>query len=96
MRDRWDARKSTANLRERAFDFGFATLVFEGPRLEREDTRRDYGESRIIAIGVADGITLTVVYTDRITPDGEIERRIISARRSNHREREAYEQAIRG
>lgn len=92
----WDQSKSAANLRERHFDFAFATLVFEAPRLEREDTRRDYGERRMIAIGVADGVELTVVYTDRITPNGETERRIISARRSNRREREAYQRALGG
>lgn len=31
----WDDRKSEANLRERGFDFGFATSIFTGPTLER-------------------------------------------------------------
>ena len=44
----WDERKSAANLAERGFDFEFASLVFAGPTLEREDTRRDYGERRVI------------------------------------------------
>lgn len=61
----WDARKSDRNLRARGFDFEFATQVFDGPTLERADTRRDYGERRVVAIGRADGITLTLVYTDR-------------------------------
>jgi uncharacterized protein (DUF4415 family) len=61
----WDARKSDRNLRARGFDFEFATQVFDGPTLERPDTRRDYGERRVVAIGRADGITLTLVYTDR-------------------------------
>jgi uncharacterized DUF497 family protein len=89
----WDARKSDRNLEERGFDFEFATLVFDGPTLEREDARRDYGERRIIAIGLADGIALTVIYTDRVDT-GERVRRIISARVSNRREREAYEEAV--
>ena len=89
----WDARKSSQNLRERGFDFEFATLVFDGPTLEREDTRRDYGERRVIAIGRADRITLTVVYTDRVEA-GERIRRIISARVSSRSERQAYEAAI--
>lgn len=38
----WDARKSDRNLRARGFDFEFATQVFDGPTLERADTRRDY------------------------------------------------------
>lgn len=89
----WDARKSDRNLRARGFDFEFATQVFDGPTLERHDTRHEYGERRVIAIGVADGITLTLVYTDRAVA-GERIRRIISARVSNRSERHAYEQAV--
>ncbi len=90
----WDAAKSEANLRFRGFDFAFATLVFEGPTLEREDRRADYGERRIVAIGIAQSIALTVVYTDRDIFGRGMVRRIISARRSNHRERIAYTEAI--
>lgn len=93
MRFAWDRRKSAENLRARGLDFEFATLVFEGPTLEREDRRRDYGEKRIVAIGLAQGIALTVVYTDRAEAGGEI-RRIISARSSDRRERQAYFEAL--
>jgi uncharacterized DUF497 family protein len=91
----WDARKSEQNLRERGFDFEFATQVFDGPTLERTDTRRDYGERRVIALGVAQDIPLTVVYTDRAEAGDEIHRRIISARMSDRREREADKQVVR-
>ena len=90
----WDPEKSEANLRERGFDFEFATLVFEGPSLEVQDRRQDYGELRRVATGLAEGIALTVVYTDRRTDQGGTVRRIISARRSNRRERKAYQAAI--
>lgn len=90
----WDRKKSATNLRRRGFDFLFATLVFDGPRIAKEDSRRDYGERRIITIGKADGVTLTVVYTDRLDAEGQTERRIISARKSNRREREVYEKPV--
>lgn len=93
MRFSWDEEKSARNLRDRGFDFEFAILLFEGPTLEREDARRDYGERRVVAIGVAQGIALTVVYTDR-NEAGEVVRRIISARVSDHHERQAYVEAI--
>jgi uncharacterized DUF497 family protein len=94
MRFSWDPEKSEANLGDRGFDFAFATLIFDGPTLEREDTRRDYGERRILAIGLAQGLELTVCYTDRVHSGQDLERRIISARRSHRRERKAYQQAI--
>ena len=92
----WDARKNAANLAARGFDFAFGSLIFDGPTLEREDLRQDYGERRIIAVGLAQGIALTVVYTDRSERKATIERRIISARRSDRRERQAYRKATEG
>jgi hypothetical protein len=93
VRFEWDHKKSAQNLRLRGFDFEFSTLVFEGPTLERKDNRRDYGEQRVVAIGLAQGIALTVVFTDR-AETGAIVRRIISARLSNRRERQAYFEAL--
>lgn len=90
MRFTWDPQKNEATRLRRRFDFKFATLIFDGPTLERDDNRHDYGERRVIATGLADRIFLTVVYTDRpVGPQG-LERRIISARRSNTGERRAY------
>ncbi len=89
MRFTWDSEKSERNLAERGFDFEFAALIFAGPTLERIDTRQDYGEVRRVALGLADAIPLAVVYTDRAEA-GEVVRRIISARVSSRRERQAY------
>jgi hypothetical protein len=89
VRCTWDSEKSERNFTERGFDFAFAAAIFTGPTLERIDTRQDYGEVRRIALGVTDGIPLTVVYTDRAEA-GEVVRRIISARVSSRRERETY------
>ncbi len=70
----WDAAKSERNLRERGFDFGFASLIFKGRMLERRDARHTR-EIRFQAIGEVEGAILFVVYTIR---DGKC--RIISAR----------------
>ncbi len=85
MEFEWDAAKNDANVSKHAVSFQDAIKIFEGPVLEGPDERRDYGEDRIIAIGMLDDIELTVVYTTR----GE-SRRIISARRAHRRERKAY------
>ena len=91
MRFAWDRDKSDTNLRDRGFDFAFATLIFDGPTVEVEDRRRDYRETRIVAIGLADGLHLTVVYIDR-AGRGRLTRRIVSARRSNRRETKIYDE----
>jgi uncharacterized DUF497 family protein len=51
----WDEAKSEKNVRARKLDFAFATLIFDGPVLEKIDDRADYGETRIRAIGAAEG-----------------------------------------
>ncbi len=84
----WDMRKNAANVAKHGIDFEDAVRIFEGPVLESTNTRRDYGEARIIAFGVIDDRELAVVYTMR----GE-RRRIISARRAHSRERKAYREA---
>jgi len=91
----WDSQKSEANFVERGFDFAFAVLIFDSPTLERPDDRQDYGELRVIALGTADEIPLTVIYTDRAESGGEVVRRIISARVSNRRERKAFSEAFK-
>lgn len=93
MRFEWDPAKSERNRRERGFDFDFATLAFEGPTLLSEDLRRDYGERRFRVLGIADGVYLVVVFTDRSERDETI-RRIISARPAAQPERRRYDEAI--
>jgi hypothetical protein len=90
----WDPAKSARTLRERGFDFAFASQVFDGPYVEYDDARKDYGERRVIALGLADGQPLTVVYTDRVSSTGGPVRWIISARISHRKERSRYAQAL--
>ena len=82
MKFEWDPTKSDLNLTRRGFDFAFAAVVFAGPVIEAVDTRNNYGEVRIQAIGATGGLMLAVVYTD-----WDEVRRIISARIANRKER---------
>ncbi|GAB1343176.1 BrnT family toxin [Gemmatimonas sp.] len=91
----WDPAKSTRNWQQRGFDFAFASGVFDHSYVEYDDTRRDYGERRIVALGLTDGVPLTVVFTDRVGPDGGIVRRLISARLSNRKERRRYAESLK-
>jgi uncharacterized DUF497 family protein len=85
---------------ERGFDVAFASLTFDCPTLEKQDRRKSYGEVRVVATvvrlatGDADGIILTVVSTDRGDETSDSVRRIISARRSDRREGQAYRAAV--
>ncbi len=85
----WDAQKEQANTTKHGIDFKQASQIFANPVCETVDARYDYGETRYLATGEAEGVLWTVVYTWR----GE-NRRIISARRANKDEREAYRRFI--
>ncbi len=54
------------------------------------DDRFEYQEIRVYAIGLVNGLEITVIYTDI----DEDERRIISAWRSEPHERRAYWRSI--
>ena len=82
----WDQRKGRSNLTRHGIAFEDAIRIFDGPTLEKVDDRLDYGETRVYAIGLANGLEVTVIYTDV----SESERRIISAWRAERHERAAY------
>lgn len=77
----WDDAKSDACFKERGFSFADVLLIFAGPVIERPDNRKDYGETRIRAAGLIEGVPFMVVYTPR--GDGI---RIISARKMHRKE----------
>ncbi len=47
----WDPIKNQINITKHGISFFMAAKIFDGPSLEKEDTRQDYGETRIIALG---------------------------------------------
>ncbi len=62
----WDPAKSARNWQQRGFDVAFASGVFDHTYVEYDDTRRDVGERRVVAVGLADGVPLTVAFTYRV------------------------------
>jgi len=82
----WDPKKNRRNISRHGIAFEDAIRIFDGPTLERVDDRFEYGEIRVYAVGIVDGIEITVIYTDV----SETERRMISAWRAERHEREAY------
>ena len=90
MRFTWDRRKNAINVRRQGVDFVDAKSIFEGPTVERDDDRFDYGEVRVYAIGLVNGVEVTVIYTDR---NGD-ERHLISAWRAEPHERRHFWQHV--
>ena len=61
----FDPRKNRADLEKHGIDLPTASQIWNDLVFEREDDRRDYGETRIVALGAIEGRVLVVVYTWR-------------------------------
>ena len=86
MEFEWNDVKAAENVRCHGVSFAQAALAFRDYfAVEWIDQRRDYGEERIILLGMTNNQVLAVVYTERA------ERiRIISARRATKNEQDLY------
>jgi len=82
MRITFDPAKRARTLADRGLDFEDAAIVFEGTTVEVEDTRRNYGEPRIICYGSLSGRLVVIGYTPRGTT-----RHVFSMRKANDREK---------
>ncbi|MCS6260680.1 BrnT family toxin [Shewanella baltica] len=92
MEFEWDETKNAINMAKHKIDFADALHVFlDEKRIEREDIRQDYQESRYQTIGTTKYGILFVIYTER-DPKGTI--RLISARKANSREKKSYERGL--
>ena len=81
MRITFDEAKREKTLAERGLDFADAAFVFAGVTLEVEDTRKNYGEARVICYGLLKGRMVVVGYTPR-----GADRHVFSMRKANERE----------
>jgi len=82
MRVTFDPAKRARTLAERGLDFEDAAIVFQGTTVEIEDTRRNYGETRIICYGRLAGRLVVIGYTVRGAT-----RHVFSMRKANDREK---------
>ena len=85
MRFVWDEAKRKSNLAKHGLDFADAHRVFAGIIVEQPDTRFDYGEPRMIAVGMLDAVVVLIVHVER---DDCV--RIISMRQATKNETDFY------
>jgi uncharacterized protein len=84
----WDEVKRAANIEKHGVDFAVADAFEWKSAIIVDDTRRDYGERRRIALGFIGTSLHSLVYTRRA---GMV--RIISLRLASRKERKGYEDA---
>jgi uncharacterized protein len=82
----WDNTKSQINYYKHGIDFATAVHAFRDRfHYEWIDDREDYGEERVKLVGMAGGVLIALIYTER---NGVL--RIISARRATRAEHDEY------
>lgn len=92
MKLEWDEKKRQQTLTNRGLDFADCGTVLSGePRLERIDSRHDYGEIRWVTLGFLSRRLVVILYTKRRDVY-----RIISMRKANLREEELFERHQEG
>ena len=85
----FDPAKDAANLAKHGVSLTEAAGFEWGTAVVWPDTRRDYGEPRMVALGYIGLRIMSVVFVDR-PPEQPTERRIISLRKANTREVKRY------
>ena len=85
----FDPEKDAANTQKHGVSLGNAQSFEWDTALTWPDTRRDYGEKRVVGLGYIGLRLMMVVYVDR-PPEKPTQRRIISLRKANKREERFY------
>ncbi len=85
----FDPAKDAANLAKHGVSLTEAAGFEWGTAVVWPDTRRDYGEARMVALGYIGLRIMALVFVDR-PPEQPTERRIISLRKANSREVKRY------
>jgi len=88
VRYEWDEAKSRTNFAKHGLKFDDAQQVFSGPCVTFEDDRFDYGEERLITLGLLAGRLVVIAHA----PRDEATR--TSMRKGNRREQKIYQERL--
>jgi uncharacterized DUF497 family protein len=86
----WDEAKNRSNFAKHGLDFADAEEVLTGSCVTFVDSRFDYGEKRLIALGLLAGRVVVIAHA----PRGDHITRIISMRKANRREKKIYQKRL--
>ena len=89
MKYEWDEAKNTSNFVKHGLRFEDAEEVFAGSCVTFVDDRCDYGEERLITLGMLAGRLVVIAHTPP-----EDRTRIISMRKGNRNEKEIYQKRL--
>jgi uncharacterized protein len=86
----WDNVKNRTNARKHGLDFADAEQALTGPCVTFVDDRFEYGEERLVSLGLLSGHVVVIAHA----PRAEDKTQIISMRKANRREQEIYQERL--
>lgn len=86
----WDQAKNRSNFAKHGLDFADAERVLTGPSVTFVDSRFDYGEERLLTLGLLASRVVIIAHA----PRGDHITRIISMRKANRREQKIYQKRL--
>lgn len=86
----WDEAKNRSNAAKHGLNFEDAEQVLTGPCVTFVDDRFDYGEKRLITLGLLAGRVVVIAHA----PRGDDITRIISMRKANRREQKIHQKRL--
>lgn len=89
MRFEWNEGKAATNEEKHRLSFELAKRFEIVTAMIQEDTRRDYGERRWVAVGLVGPRVLAICFTER---GNKV--RVISLRRANRKEIRSYVESL--
>jgi len=89
MKYEWDEAKNRKNLAKHGLSFEDAGEVFSGPCVTFDDDRFEYGEERLVTLGMLAGRLVVIAHSPR--DKGTL---IISMRKGNRREQKTYQERL--
>ena len=88
MQYEWNSAKNRRNREKHGLDFADAPHVLDGRCVTFVDDRVEYGETRLVSLGLLAKRVVVITHT----PRGQDMTRIISMRKANRREQKTYDQ----
>jgi uncharacterized DUF497 family protein len=81
----WNEHKRRKNIQRHGLNFEGAEAIWDNFTVTREDTREDYGETRLVTFGILNGEVVVLVHVDR-----DDDMHIISLRKAEKYEARYY------
>ena len=81
----YDDNKRQINLKKHGIDLAECVSIFDHPMITKEDVRENYGEQRLLSLGLLNSVVVFMVWVDKVEHP-----HLISVREATKHEQKYY------